>query len=318
MKKVNLSLKEIFLEDERFRISYYFSLGELIFSLKKAGLINPPLVTFRDNHFILVSGWKRVLACLKIPLSPLPVFVIEEEDELKTFLMAFYENLATRKFSLLEKAEILSKLRKFGEDEKKIIRHYMPLLDIPATLSHLYSFLAFSQLESEVKKVIHEKKMSFSSMRLLAELAPKERRFLLPLLLPLGQNKMKEILEDLLEISKKNNIPAEKILSSKEILDVIGSERLSPLQKADKIRLLLKSKRYPTLSSWKESFDSFLKGLHLPNNIAVKPSPYFEEENFSVSFTFESREELKTNLLKLQELASKEEFSRIFKFKSFG
>jgi len=315
MKKKNLPLKEIFLEDERFRISYYFSLEKLILSLQKVGLLHPPLVVLQDKSFILVSGWKRVLACIKLGLSSLPVFVIEEKDELKAFLAAFYENLATREFSLLEKAEILSRLKRFGEDEKKIVQHYLPLLDIPSTLSNLESYLAFSQLESEVKRIIHQKNMPFSSVKLFAGFTPQERKSLLPLLLPSGQNKMKGILEDLKEISRRNDIPAKKILSSKEILDIMGSEKLSPLQKADKIRLILMKKRYPALSSRKESFDSLLKKLRLPKNIMVKPSPFFEEENFSVNFSFGNRKELKTNLVKLQELAAKQEFADIFKLK---
>ena len=315
MKKKNLPLKEIFLEDERFRISYYFSLEKLILSIQKMGLLNPPLVALRDKHFILVSGWKRVLVCIKLGLSSLPVFVIEEEDELKTFLAAFYENFATREFSILEKAEILSRLKKFGEDEKRIVRHYLPLLDIPSTLPSLESFLAFSRIEPEVKRIIHQKNMPFSSVKLLAGFTPQERKSLLPVLLPSGQNKLKGILEDLKEISRRNDIAPKKILSSKEILDIMGSEKLSLLQKADKIRLILRKKRYPVLSSRRESFDSLLNKLRLPKTIAVKPSPFFEEENFLVNFSFENSEELKTNLLKLQELASKQEFSAIFKLK---
>ncbi|MCK4363371.1 MAG: ParB-like nuclease domain-containing protein [Candidatus Aminicenantes bacterium] len=315
MKKKNLPLKEIFLEDERFRISYYFSLEKLILSLQKVGLLNPPLVVLQDKRFILVSGWKRVLACIKLGLSSLPVFVIEEKDELKIFLAAFYENLATREFSLLEKAEILSRLKRFGEDEKKIVQYYLPLLDIPSTLSNLESYLGFYQLESEVKRIIHQKNMPFSSVKLFAGFTSQERKSLLPLLLPSGQNKMKEILEDLKEISRRNDIPAKKILSSKEILDIMGYEKLSPLQKADRIRLILMKKRYPALSSRKKSFDSLLKKLRLPKNIMVKPSPFFEEENFSVNFSFGNRKELKTNLVKLQELAAKQEFAEIFKLK---
>ncbi|HEA64871.1 MAG TPA: hypothetical protein ENI02_01870 [Candidatus Aminicenantes bacterium] len=315
MKKKNLPLKEIFLEDERFRISYYFSLEKLILSLQKVGLFNPPLVALQDKRFILVSGWKRVLACIELGLSSLPVFVVEEKDKLKTFLVAFYENLATREFSLLEKAEILSRLKRFGEDEKKIVQHYLPLLDIPSALSNLESYLAFSQLESEVKRIIHQKNMPFSLVKLFAGFTSQERKSLLPLLLPSGQNKMKGILEDLKEISRRNDIPAQKILSSKEILDIMGSEKLSPLQKADKIRPILMKKRYPALSSRKESFDSLLKKLQLPKNIMVKSSPFFEEENFSVNFFFGNRKELKTNLVKLQELAAKQEFAEIFKLK---
>jgi hypothetical protein len=54
MKKEQLALMEISLKDKRFRTSYHFSLQKLRLSLKEIGLLNPPLVTLRDNRFILV------------------------------------------------------------------------------------------------------------------------------------------------------------------------------------------------------------------------------------------------------------------------
>ena len=315
MKKEQLVLKEISLKDERFRTSYHFSLQKLKLSLEKIGLLNPPLVTLRDNRFILVSGWKRVLACLELSFTAIPVYVIEEENELQTFLMAFYENLATREFSLTEKAEVLARLKKFGENEKKIIRHYLPLLDIPQTLSHLDAYLAFSQFELELKRAAHEKNMTFSTLKLLAGFTLPEQRLLLPLLLPLGQNKQKELLEDLLEIAKRNNMPAKNMLLSKEIKAVQTNETLAPLQKADKIRALLKEKRYPVFSSWKDSFDSLLKKMKWPREITVNPSPFFEEDSFTVIFSFENQEQFKTSLIKLEELSSRAEFLEIFKMR---
>ena len=312
MKKEKLSIDDISLKDERFRISYYFPLDELILSIKKIGLINPPLVAFRDKHIILVSGWKRVLACAELAITHIPVFLIEEEDELEIFLKAFYENLATREFSLLDKAEILNRLKRFGEDEQNIVRHYMPLLNIPRTLPYLDSLMAISQLEPEAKRFIQEKSMPLLPASLLAEFNPEERRLLFPLLSPLGQNKKKEILENLQDISRRIGTPAEKILSAQEILKIQSSEKLSSLQKAEKVRFLLKRKRYPAFSSWEESFESLLKKMRWPKEITIRPTPYFEDEEFSVTFSFENKEKFNANLLKLQELASREEFSKIF------
>jgi ParB family chromosome partitioning protein len=315
MKRENLALKKIFLKDERFRISYYFDLEKLVASIREVGLLNPPLVTRRNERFILVSGWKRVMACLNLSLSPIPVLVVEGKSELETFLIAFYENLATGEFSLVEKAEIMARLKKFSEDEKKIVRHYLPLLDIPPTLSHLDSYLAFSQFEPELKKFIHEKNLPFSLAELFSEFSTPERKRLLPLVLPLSQNKMTEFLESLKEISRRDELPVRKILASKEAKDILGSRRLSSLQKADRIRLVLRKKRYPTLSSWEESFDSLQKKLRWPREITLSPTPYFEEKRLSVAFNFENQEEFKASLLKLEELASKREFSELFKFK---
>ncbi len=315
MKKKQLALKEINLKDERFRTSYHFSLQKLKLSIEEIGLLHPPLVTLQDNRFIIVSGWKRVLACLDLSITAIPVYVIEEKNELQTFLMALYENQGTREFSLMEKAEILARLKRFGEDEEKNIRHHLPLLDIPQTLSHLDAYLAFSRFKPEMKRAVHEKNMPFSSLKLLTGFTHQEQKLLLPLLLPLGQNKQKEILEDLLEVAKRNDVPAQSILLSKEIKAIQDTETLTPLQRADKIRALLREKRYPVFSSWKDSFDSLLKKMKWPGEITVNPSPYFEEDNFTVIFSFENQEQFKTSLLKLKELSSRDEFLKFFKLR---
>jgi hypothetical protein len=315
MKKKQIAIKEISLKDERFRTSYHFSLKKLKLSLEETGLLHPPLVTVRENRFSLVSGWKRVLACLELSFTAIPVYVIEEKNDLKAFLMAFYENLATREFSLMEKSEALTRLKKLGEDEKRIIQHYLPLLDIPQTLSHLDAYLSFSRLKPEIKRAIHEKNMSFSSIKLLAGFTSQEQKFLLPLLLPLGQNKRKEILEDLFEVSKRKGLSAKNLLLSKEIRSILDTETLTPIQRADKVRTLLREWRYPLFSSWKDSFNSLLKKMNWPREITVNPSPFFEEDNFTVIFSFENQEQFKAGLLKLKELSTRDEFLEIFKLR---
>jgi len=308
-----LSTKEIYLKDERFRISYYFSLEKMIDSLKKIGLIHPPLVTYRQGRAILVSGWKRVLACLKLSLASIPVEVSQVEDDLQNFFMAFYENLATRNFSLVEKAEIIHKLKEFGLEKNHIIKDYLPLLDIPSSSFCYEGYLALAQFKPEEKELIHEKNILFSSLQKLSAFKPESRKLILPFLLSLGQNKQKEVLENLQEISQRENIPVEEFLMTEEIQDILSSEKLPPLQKADNFRLLLRKRRYPLLSFWRESFDSSLKKMRWPKEIGIKHSPFFEDENISVTFNFKNKEELEENLMKLQKMASHEEFPRIFK-----
>ncbi len=312
MNREKIPIKKIFLRDERFRISYYFPFHKLKLSLKRIGVINPPLVTTRDGRLVLVSGWRRVLACRELSFPSIPIYFVEDGDELQTFLLAFYENLSTREFSLLEKAEILARLKKFGEDEETIIRHYLPLLDIPSSISHFETYLTFAQFETDVKKAIYEKNMNYTSVQLLTEYTPQERISLLPLIMPLGQNKTKELLEDILEISKRDSIPVREILSRKELADIWKSENLSLLQKADKIRVFLRRRRYPKLFSWKDSFDSHLRRMKWPEEIMIKPCLFFEEEDLTVSFSFKNKEGFRNRLHRLNELLTKKEFSKLF------
>jgi ParB/RepB/Spo0J family partition protein len=313
MERRILALEQIDLKDERFRTSYFFSLDHLIVSIKKIGLLHPPLVVFRSGHFLLVSGWRRVFACLELSLSPIKILVLEEKEDLRAFLVAFYENLATRDFSFVEKAEFLSRLKKFGVNNTEIKKHYFPLLSIPPSPFHLDVFLTLADFDFSLKKAIHEKNMTFPTVRILSEFRPKERTLILPLLLPLGQNKREEILEYLLEISRKNDVAIEEVLGDTEIQETLNSQKLSPLQKAERIRLALRGKRFPRVSSWQESFERSLKKMHWPEEIGLKPSAFFEEDALSVTFHFKNKNEFQARVGKLQELASQPELSKILK-----
>lgn len=313
MKREEIHIKNINLKDERFRISCFFSLEGLLLSLKEVGLINPPLVTSRNRQLILVSGWKRVLACLKLSLTSIPVWVIRSDDDLQMFLLAFYENLASREFNLLEKAEILRRLKKLGEKEQKIIRHYFPLLNIPKTSYYLDLYLTISRFSKDVKSFIHQKNMSLASLEIFAEFNSRERKLLLPLLQPLGQNKQKELLEDLHEISLRDGVSAQEFLISEGMGKILHSEKLSPLQKSDRIRQWLRQKRYPRLSSRRKAFKQALRKSGWPEDISIEPSPFFEEEAMTVQFRFKDKEGLRSLLARLQQISSKKEFAEVFK-----
>jgi ParB family chromosome partitioning protein len=164
-----------------------------------------------------------------------------------------------------------------------------------------------------LKEIIHEKNIPFSVLQIFLELKPETRRLVMTILVPLGQNKQKEILEDLQEVSQRENIPAEEILKSREILSIQNSDKLSPLQKADRIRNWLRKRRYPSFSSWKESFDSTLRKMRWPKEIVLKHSPFFEDEDISVAFSFKNKKEFEESISKLKQLASQKEFNKMFK-----
>jgi ParB family chromosome partitioning protein len=284
----------------------------MVLSIEKIGLINPLLVALRDGGLILVSGWKRAISCQKLSLSPIPVFRIEENDDLSVFKIAFFENLATRSFSILEKAEIVHKLKEFGEKEKDIIKSFLPLLDIPSTWFYFKTYLAFSRFEAKLKEAVHEKKMPFLTLKFLAEFSQEERKLVLPLIMPLGQNKQKEILADLFELSRKESVTVDEILRSREIRKACEAENLSPLQQSDQVRVILKRKRNPSLFNQKELVNSAMKRMSWPRDIEIHPSPFFEDEDFLLSFSFKNKQDYIQRVTKLKELAAKREFSELF------
>jgi ParB family chromosome partitioning protein len=313
MKYETLSLAKINLADERFRTSFHPDLSRLILSIKKVGLLSPPLVCRGAQGFVLVSGWKRVLACRELGLSAIGALVTEKKDDLRLFLLGLYENLATREIGTAEKAEIVSKLLKFGVDKKALLRDYLQLLSLPATAAHLEVLLGLSRADTTVREFIEKKELPLALVQSLLRFKPVEQNLLLPLLRPLGQNKQKEIIEGFREISRRDEVSLQEVLRGTEMRQALGSGNLSPLQKAEKVRSILRRKRYPELSSWQEAFASTLRRVRWPRSMAIQPSPYFEGEDISVSFRFRNEAEFKAGLKKLEEASEKREFSQLFK-----
>ncbi len=314
MKLLDVTLDDISLKDERFRFSYQFDLDKLLSSIKKIGLISPPLVVERDEpKFVLVSGWKRVYACLQLSLTHVPVYLLDEQDDSRAFLLCLYENWAFRNFNILEKADILHKLNGFIGDEKKIVKQFFPLLDIPANLSYFDIYLKMALLEPAWKKIIFEKKMSLSPAHLLTEFSPEDREALLPFSLPMNVNKLKHFCEDLRDLSKKTGHSPKIILSAQEIMSVSQSENLSPLQKSERVRSLIRAKRYPTLSSWEKTFGTSLKKAGLAKDVTFDSASFFEDGEFAVTFSLKNQQAFQNRLSKLQDLLSDEDLFSLFK-----
>jgi hypothetical protein len=313
MKLIDAFLDDIDLRDERFRISYHFDLEKLLLSIKRIGLVSPLVVVERKHSkYVLVSGWKRIYACRQLSLTCIPVFVLDEKEDSRVFLFSLYENLAIRTFNLLEKAEIVYKLNGHIDDEKKIVRQFFPILGIPATLAYFDIFCDIARFDPAWKKIIFEKKIPLSSLQLLVEYSPEERERLLPLILPMNLNKLRQFLEDLFDLSKKTGDSPHSILSAPKIQSMLHNDKLSALQRADKIRSLLRTKRYPTISSWKKSFDAAIKKAELSKDVTFDSNSFFEDGEFGVTFSFRDKKAFQKRLAKLQDLLADEDLFSLF------
>ena len=306
-------LRKINFKDERFRTSYFFDLDPLMRSIRRVGLTSPPLLREEGEGLIIVSGWKRVLACRALGLKEIAAIITEEKSDRRLFLRVLEENRTARRLGLAEKTGIILKLRQMGLPESQILRTYLPLLGLPATSDHLESVLALAAADDEVKQLVEEKDLPLPVIRSLLRFRPTERRQLFPLLRPLGQNKQKELLDDLWEIGRRESVQVRRILQRVEIRRALASAGLSPFQKAERVRHTLKKLRYPRLSAREEKFAAALRRIGWPKGIAIQPAPFFEDRDITVSFRFRSREELTACLVKLAAAAEHVEVDDLFR-----
>lgn len=80
------------------------SIGELAESIKKYGLIQPIVVTQKDDYYQIIAGERRWRASKKAGLIEVPC-IIREEDERKNKEIALIENIQRQDLNPIEKAK---------------------------------------------------------------------------------------------------------------------------------------------------------------------------------------------------------------------
>lgn len=314
-KRIELQLDDPCWQDERFRFSYVFEKTTLKESLRLSGLICPPWGIEEKGSLVLVSGWKRVLLLKELGWPSVPVEVKEEEDIISIWQQLILENQSHRQLSLVDKAFIFKKVMAQGIEKEKIIQNFCIWLDIPPQISWVERYARIAELERASLEFIHQKQLPEYVVRLWLEFTPEERRLLLPWLPRLSQSKIKEILEWIREISLRDGLSPEQILvdfyRSYSVEDGPESSPAAP----EIFRKYLREKRYPTYSQAVSHFNTILKEMSWPEDIELSPFPYFEKDEFQVSFTFSDEKEFREKVSRLAELSNTEDIKKIFFFK---
>ena len=312
MKFTRIDTVTIDTNDKRFQISPCFPVDSLIPSIKKTGLLNPPVLAEREGKYVVVSGWRRIFACIQLSIPSIPVFVMQETKDLEAFNVPLFENLSVRDYTQIEKAAVIRKLHGFGESPENIIKKYLPLLKAPPRREIMDVYIKIDQLSEDIKETAHNKKWPYGTLELMTEWDEKERQVLFPYVKELSLNKQKELIESLFDISRKRDVSAQEILRSGEFIKVHNDDSLSSIQKAEKIHSLARTERYPSLSTWKDVFKKISKNMDLPEEIAVIPSKFFEDEAISIRLDVKNKKDLEKYIDKLKELSSKKEISLLF------
>lgn len=307
MQLETIPLSRIYDQDIRFRTTVIPS-GELTQSVERMGVIQPLRLVLREERYVLLSGWKRFWAAQAADISLIPALIIEQKDDLKAFISALEENLSFRQLSIMEKAGALKRLKEWGVGKMELLRNWLPRLGIPGTSVWLDVYLNFASWENELQQNAEKASLSSASMMLLDEMPATVTGTLLPLLSVLSRNKQRELLEYLHELTLRDNQKASDVLESEEIQDILKSENLSLLQRAEGVRKVLYTSRFPLMASWKEEFENLSHKISFPSSIRIDHYANFEEGEMTLTVRFRSILEFNKSLSFLRNVSKNPDF----------
>jgi ParB/RepB/Spo0J family partition protein len=314
----NIPLQQIDLSDETFSVNFMPDLRRLRSSIKEIGLIQPVILRKKFGGCQIICGFRRISVMKELGNSEIEsrVFDEKEMDEVQLFSLSLHENLATRGFNAIEKAVALDKLiHRFQIDPAAVTQTFLPFFSLEPNEKILKTYLSLAQMEDEIKTYVLKEEVSRSNIRRLSTLTPDNRMAVLSLIAPLklGENRLREILALLEEISRRNQWREKDTVQRSEIQDILCKKELTPSQKAERMKKVLTDLRYPKLNQMEKEFERKRGDLNLPSNISLHHSPFFEGRELKIQFQFEAMEEYRSIISCLSQLAGKEEFQELVK-----
>ena len=311
-----IPLQQIDLSDDTFSVNYLPDLRRLQSSIEEAGLIQPVLLRKRSDGHQIICGFRRISVMKELEKTEIEARVFEEKetDEFQLFSLSLHENLTTRGFNTVEKAIALDKLiHRFQIDPAAVTKTFLPFFSLEPNEKILNTYLSLAQMEDEIKTYVLKEEVSRSNIRRLSALTPDDRMAILSLISPLklGENRLREVLTFLEEISRRNQCKEKDIVKRSEIQTILSQKELTPSQKTERIKKVLTDLRYPKLNQMEKAFEKKRRDLNLPHNISLHHFPFFEGKGLKIEFQFGTVEDYRSILSFLSSLAVEKEFEEM-------
>ncbi len=311
-----IPLEKIDLADETFSVNFMPDLQRLRSSIAQMGLIQPAILRENGYRYQIVCGFRRASILREMGHLDIDARVIagKEKDGFELFSLSLHENLTTRGLNTVEKAIAFDKsVHHFGIDPAVVIKTLLPLFSLEPNEKILNTYLSLARMEEEVKRYVLKEEVSRSNIRMFAAFSPEDRMALLSLFssLKLGENRLREMLTLVDEISRRDYCTAKEIVGRPEIETLLLQEELTLSQRTEKVKKILMGFRYPRMRQMEEQFEKRSKALSLSPKVFLRHQPYFEGKGLGIEFQFETMEEYRSILSSLSGLVDKKELQEM-------
>jgi len=292
-KKISPALAD--LADRTFEIRSAQKAAELTASIRRTGIINAPYVMARKNsdRVRIVCGFKRIRTALDLGIKEITVRRIDGPAEEKdVFLLALHDDLAGVPLTPVETAGAVKGLLRYFSEET-VIQEYLPLFGLAPLFDTLEELMLLAELDPEIKQGLTQGILAKKNAVHLADMGDSGvllyRMFCA---VNLSTSKQTEIIGNCEDIIRRDRTSIERLLGENEIRSVLSRDDLTRSQKGDRVRAVIRKKRFPRLTQLEEKFLKVRKALVLPKNIRFEPPPSFEGETFSLRIDLKNKKQL--------------------------
>lgn len=284
-----------------YTISYAFSVGKIVTSVKEVGVLNPPILTpAPDNRFHIVCGLKRVIACDILGLKKINAAIINNLTPKEMLLLNFYENLSIRDFNLIEQAMFIQRLCLLIGENNAV--DFLYLFKIKPEQKSIEYFKWLLQLPDEYKIKIAHGEFSSKFLNILRQLEPIDHELLLAICseLRLSKSYQEEVITIMRDFALIEGEPFSRLPLAEDIKKIVMKTDPNP-KKLKELLEVLRTHRNPRFSKVKKSFEELKNKIEFDSDIHLETNPYFEDDHYTLRIKFMDSSDLAEKLRKLTE-----------------
>ena len=299
-----ISQVDIDTEDLTFRITTRSGIEDLLGSIQKTGLIQPPVLIENPAGYTIVCGFRRIAACRKLGWTRITARILEKTvDRFKTAQLSIADNAFQRSLNLVETSRALKLLDDFGPDNQQR-REAAEALGLPISRSVTPEVKKICRLPLPIQEGILTNIINLTMALELGGLDPATAEGLVRLFdqLQVGLNKQRELLLLLKEIAAREQITIPQLIAEKPLQEVLKTVEMDRAVKRQKVRSYLRQRRFPAITKAETEYRKWVKQLKLGNNINLVPPKDFEGNTFSMTLRFNNRHDLSDLNKKIEEI----------------
>ena len=299
-----ISQVDIDTEDLTFRITTRGDIEDLLGSIQKTGLIQPPVLIKNPAGYTIVCGFRRIAACRKLGWTCITARILEKTlDPFKTAQLSIADNALQRPLNLVETSRALKLLDDFGPDNQQR-RKAAEALGLPISESLALAVKQICRLPLPIQTGILTDSIDLTMALELGALEAQIAEELVRVFdqLKVGLNKQRELLLLLKEIAKREDTAIPQLIAEKPLQEILQTADMDRAVKRQKVRSYLRQRRFPAITKAESEYRKWVKQLKLGNNINLIPPKDFEGNTFSMTLRFNNRQDLGDLNKKIEEI----------------
>jgi ParB/RepB/Spo0J family partition protein len=318
MRIENIALAEIDLTSpswDDFIFTYPLETGPLVESIRAVGLQQPVVVAELDEHYKIVIGARRVLACKELGWKKIPALARRNETREQLLWLSLQEKTGGRLLNAMEKSRALQRFAILWHgDLERLQKEICPLIDIPPTVEAVETYLFFKEFSEPRQDDLAAGRLTPQHAELLRPLRPEDRRVAADKLF--GDRRVslpeaRELVDNVSSLAARDGVGVKEIFEQPEIKEIFVNESWTPRQRAGQLRSYLQHERFPRLSDTEEKFARLAEPL-AKHNINVRPPRFFEGNELTLTLRAGEAEAINAAVSAMQEATKRGLWKKLF------